>query len=74
MISPSDADDLGRPCNSLFEIQVIHRYVFVVVKFCLKSCNLDLHMVYTRGAARIFLRRGGAEVMEAKTLKRKNCL
>jgi len=27
----------------------------------------------TRGAARIFLR-GGAEVMEAKALKRKNCL
>jgi len=27
----------------------------------------------SRGAARIFLR-GGAEVMEAKALKRKNCL
>jgi len=31
MISPSDADDLGRPCNSLFEFQAVHRYVFVVV-------------------------------------------
>jgi len=31
MISPSDADDLGRPCNSLFEFQVVHRYVFTVV-------------------------------------------
>jgi len=30
MISPSDADDLGRPCNSLFEFQVVHRYVLVV--------------------------------------------
>jgi len=30
MISPSDAD-LGRPCNSLFEFQVVHRYVFIVV-------------------------------------------
>jgi len=29
--SPSDADDLGRPCNSLFEFQVVHRYVFMVV-------------------------------------------
>ena len=46
MMSPSDADDLGRPCNSLFELQVVHRYVFIVVKFCLKSCNLNLHMVY----------------------------
>jgi len=25
MISPSDADDLGRPGNSLFEFQVIHQ-------------------------------------------------
>jgi len=31
MISPSDADDLGRPCNSLFEFQVVHRYVFIAV-------------------------------------------
>jgi len=31
MISPSDADDLDRPCNSLFEFQVVHRYVFMVV-------------------------------------------
>jgi len=38
MISPSDANDLGRPGNSLFEFQVIHRYAFIVVKFCLKSC------------------------------------
>jgi len=30
MISPSDANDLGRPCNSLFEIQMFHRYVFIV--------------------------------------------
>jgi len=27
---PSDADDLGRPCTSLFEFQVVHRYVFTV--------------------------------------------
>jgi len=31
MISPSDADDLGPPCNSLFEFQVVLRYVFMVV-------------------------------------------
>jgi len=31
MISPSDAIHLGRPCNSLFELQVVHRYVFIVV-------------------------------------------
>jgi len=31
MISLSDADDLGRHCKSLFEFQVIHRYVFMVV-------------------------------------------
>jgi len=31
VISPSDADDLGRPCNNLFEFQVVHRYVFIVV-------------------------------------------
>jgi len=30
-MSPSDAVDLGRPCNNLFEIQVVHRYVFIVV-------------------------------------------
>jgi len=23
--------DLDRPCNSLFEFQVVHRYVFIVV-------------------------------------------
>jgi len=31
MISPSDAGDLGRPCNSLVELQVVHRYFFTVV-------------------------------------------
>jgi len=31
MMSPSDAVDLGRPCHSLFEFQVVHRYVFTVV-------------------------------------------
>jgi len=31
MMSPSDAVNLGRPCTSLFEFQVVHRYVFVVV-------------------------------------------
>jgi len=31
MISPSDADDVRRPCNSLLEFQVVHRYVFIVV-------------------------------------------
>jgi len=31
MISPSDTDDLGRPCNSLFEFQVVQRYVFIMV-------------------------------------------
>ena len=31
MMSPSNAVDLGRPCNSLFEFQVVHRYVFTVV-------------------------------------------
>jgi len=25
MMSPSDANDLGRPCNNLFEFQVGHR-------------------------------------------------
>jgi len=31
MMSPSGAVDLGRPCNGLFEFQVVHRYVFIVV-------------------------------------------
>jgi len=31
MMSPSDAVDPGRPCNNLFEFQVVHRYVFIVV-------------------------------------------
>jgi len=31
MISPSDAADLGRPCNSLLKFQVVHRYVCIVV-------------------------------------------
>jgi len=31
MVSPSDAVDLGRPCHSLFDFQVVHRYVFIVV-------------------------------------------
>jgi len=31
MMSPSDAGDLGRPCNSLFEFQVVHRCIFIVV-------------------------------------------
>jgi len=31
MMSPRDAVDLGRPCKSLFEFQVTHRYVFIVV-------------------------------------------
>jgi len=30
-MSPSDVVDLGRLCNSLFEFQVVHRYVFIVV-------------------------------------------
>jgi len=33
----------------------------------------ELNKIEGRGAARIFLR-GGAEVMEAKALRRKNCL
>ena len=28
-MSPSDAVDLGRTCNSLLEFQVVHRYVFI---------------------------------------------
>jgi len=31
MISPSDDVDLSRPCNSLFQFQVAHRYVSLVV-------------------------------------------
>jgi len=31
MMSPSDGVDLDRPYNSLFEFQVVHRYVFIVV-------------------------------------------
>jgi len=31
MMRPSDANYLGRPCNSLFEFQVVHRYVFIAV-------------------------------------------
>jgi len=31
MISPSDANDLGCPCSSLFEFQVVHRHVFITV-------------------------------------------
>jgi len=27
MMNPSDAIDLGRPSNNLFEFQVVHRYV-----------------------------------------------
>jgi len=33
-MSPSD---LARPCNSLFEYQVVHRNVFIVTVFCLNS-------------------------------------
>jgi len=28
-MSPSNAVDLDRPCNSLSEFQVVHRYVFI---------------------------------------------
>jgi len=31
MMGLSDAANLDRPCNSLFEFQVVHRYVFIVV-------------------------------------------
>jgi len=31
MMSPSDAEDLGRSCNSLLEFQVVQRYLFIVV-------------------------------------------
>jgi len=30
IMSPSDAVDLGRPCNSLFEFQMVHSFVFIV--------------------------------------------
>jgi len=30
MMSLSNDVDLGRPCNSLFEFQVVHRYIFIV--------------------------------------------
>jgi len=30
-MSPCDAVDLGHPCNSLFEFQVVHRCVFIAV-------------------------------------------
>jgi len=31
MMSPRAAVDLGRPCNSLCEFQVVYRYAFIVV-------------------------------------------
>jgi len=31
MMSPSDAADMARLCNSPYEFQVVHRYVFKVV-------------------------------------------
>jgi len=31
VMNPSDAVDLGRPCNSLFEFKVVHRCVFILV-------------------------------------------
>ena len=37
MMSPSDAVDLGRPCNNQFEFQVVYRCVFTVVQFFLKK-------------------------------------
>ena len=46
MMSPCDAVDLGRPCHSLFEFQVLYRYIFIVVWLYLKQCNLDLRIVY----------------------------
>jgi len=30
-MSPSDAGDLESPCNSLFEFQVVYRYLFIMV-------------------------------------------
>ena len=36
MMSPSDAVYLCRPCNSLFEFEVVHRYVLIGVWYCLK--------------------------------------
>jgi len=35
MMNPSDTVDLGYPCNSQFEFQVVHWYFFLVVSFCL---------------------------------------
>ena len=37
------------------------------------SCSHH-ELLHSRGAARIFVRGGGAEIMEAKATKRKNCL
>jgi len=31
MMSPSDVDDLGCRCNSLFQFQVLHWYVLIEV-------------------------------------------
>jgi len=31
MMSPSDAVDLDRPWNNLFEFQMVRRYVFILV-------------------------------------------
>jgi len=31
MVNPRDIVDLGRPCNSLFVFQAVHRNVFIVV-------------------------------------------
>jgi len=45
-MNPSDAVDLGHPCNCQFEFQVVHRYIFIVVSFCLKQCSMDHDMVY----------------------------
>jgi len=36
-MSPSGAVDLGRPCNSFFEFQVVHRYVFI---WCVAVLNI----------------------------------
>jgi len=47
---------------------------FPLSKQSTNSIGFQVTCLHTsRGAARIFLR-GGAEVMEAKALKRKNCL
>jgi len=34
IIGPGDFVVLGRPCNSLFEFQVVHRYVIISVANC----------------------------------------